>query len=164
METWIWILSWIFSVLIIICIVVLNIYKDIKKNTTAISFKEGLDLTELPIATFNCGNKKLHFLLDTGSNISYINQDVLTEIEYSITGNCSKVVGMEGNAAEINHYLIKIGYKDNIFEEEFGAANLTNAFQAINKESGVELHGILGSKFFEKYKYILDFKELTAYR
>ena len=161
---WIWILLWVFSIMILIAIIVANIRKDIKKSTSTISFKEGLDLTELPIATFNCGNKKLHFLLDTGSSISYINQDVLPKIEYTTTGNASRVVGMEGNAAEINHYLIKIEYKDNTFEEEFGAANLTSAFQAISKENGVELHGILGSKFFEKYKYILDFKELTAYR
>ena len=32
------------------------------------------------------------------------------------------------------------------------------------KESGLKLHGIIGNRFFEKYKYVLDFKDLIAYR
>ena len=41
---------------------------------------------------------------------------------------------------------------------------LENAFSTIEQESGIKLHGILGNRFFEKYRYILDFKELIAYR
>ena len=50
-----------------------HLYRNKVKEQTKISFKEGLDLTELPIVTFNQGDVKLHFLLDTGSNISFIN-------------------------------------------------------------------------------------------
>ena len=57
-----------------------------------------------------------------------------------------------------------LNYKNQFFEEKFGAVDLSATFSAIEEESGIRLHGILGSKFFEKYKYILDFKELTAYR
>ena len=56
-----------------------------------------------------------------------------------------------------------IYYKDQKFEEEFSITDLDGAFDIIKKENGVQIHGILGSKFFEKYKYILDFKELIAY-
>jgi len=134
------------------------------KEQTKISFKEGLDLTELPIVTFYQDNKKLHFLLDTGSNISYINEDVLKDIEAEDLNASSNTFGVEGSGIETHHYMIEIGYKDQKFKEEFGAVNLSSAFGAIEKESGIKLHGIIGNRFFEKYKYILDFKELIAYR
>lgn len=141
-----------------------HLYRNKRKEETKISFKEGLDLTELPIVTFYQGDKKLHFLLDTGSNISYINKDILSSIEATDLETASSTFGVEGNGVEAHHYSIEIGYKDQKFTEEFGAIDLSAAFSAIEKESGIKLHGIIGNRFFEKYKYILDFRELIAYR
>lgn len=141
-----------------------HLYRNKQKDETKISFKEGLDLTELPIVTFYQGSKKLHFLLDTGSNISYINKDVLDSIDAEDLNESSSTFGVEGSGVETHHYMIEIGYKDQKFREEFGAVDLTSAFGAIEKESGIKLHGIIGNRFFEKYKYILDFKDFIAYR
>lgn len=150
--------------LIILAVEWRKLHNNRKKDKTKISFKEGLDLTELPIVTFYQGEKKLHFLLDTGSNISYINKDVLKDLEATDLNSLSNTFGVEGNGVETHHYNIEIGYKDNKFVEEFGAVDLNAAFSTIEKESGIKLHGIIGNCFFEKYKYILDFKELIAYR
>ena len=141
-----------------------HLYRNKTKDKTKISFKEGLDLTELPIVTFKQGEKKLHFLLDTGSNISYINNEVLSEIEAKDLNASSSTIGVGEHSMETKHYSIKIGYRDQEFVEEFGALDLSPAFATIEAESGIKLHGILGNKFFEKYKYILDFRELIAYR
>ena len=141
-----------------------HLYRNKQKEKTKISFKEGLDLTELPIVTFYQNGKKLHFLLDTGSNISYINKEVLNSIEAEDLNALSNTFGVEGNGVETHHYMIEVGYKNQKFKEEFGAVDLSSAFGAIEKESGIKLHGIIGNQFFEKYKYILDFRELIAYR
>ena len=141
-----------------------NMCKDKSKEKTKISFKEGFDLTELPIVTFNSNNIKLHFLLDTGSNISFINADIIKELNVENLNIKTNTVGVGGTGIETHHYLIEIGYKDQKFKEEFGAVDLSEAFNAIEKESGIKIHGILGNRFFEKYKYIINFKELTAYR
>lgn len=141
-----------------------HLYRNRTKDKTKISFKEGLDLTELPIVTFKQGEKKLHFLLDTGSNISYINNEVLSDLEVEDLKSSSSTVGVGGDDMETKHYNIKIGYRDQEFVEEFGALDLSAAFSSIEAESGIKLHGILGNRFFEKYKYILDFRELIAYR
>lgn len=151
----------------LICIFILeylHLYRNKRKEQTKISFKEGLDLTELPIVTFKQGDKKLHFLLDTGSNISYINNEVINDIEVEDLNASSNTVGVGGNDMETKHYNIKIGYKDQEFVEEFGALDLSGAFASIEAESGIRLHGIIGNRFFEKYKYILDFRDLIAYR
>jgi hypothetical protein len=154
---------------ILVCILVLilewyHLFRNKRKEQTKISFKEGLDLCELPIVTFNSDGKKLNFLLDTGSNISYINEKIIKDLNAQDIGASSKTTGVGGTGIETKHYNITIGYKDLKFTEEFGAMDLSQAFKAIEDESGVKLHGILGNKFFEKYKYIIDFKELIAYR
>ena len=141
-----------------------HLFRNKRKEQTKISFKEGLDLTELPIVTFKQGDKKLHFLLDTGSNISYINSEVVKDLEVEDLNASSNTVGVGGEDMETKHYNIKIGYKDQEFVEEFGALDLSGAFASIEAESGIKLHGIIGNRFFEKYKYILDFRELIAYR
>ena len=63
---------------VIVAVIINGIERYHKKNdTTTISFKEAMDLVELPIITFYNCNTKLNFLLDTGSNNSHINKKML---------------------------------------------------------------------------------------
>lgn len=155
----------IFAILAVVVVAyTFNAIDDIRtKNKSKISFKEAMDLVELPIATFYNKEKKLNFLLDTGSNVSYINRSLLPLLVYSETNKTSQVIGIEGNPTTVTVCSMDIIYKGLIFSEEFNVVDLDNTFETIKQESGVQLHGILGSKFFEKYQYVLDFKELIAY-
>lgn len=58
---------------------------------------------------------------------------------------------------------MEVKYKDNPFEDTFTILNMDSAFRQVKEDSGVQLHGILGSLFFQKYKYVIDFKSLVAY-
>lgn len=137
--------------------------KEREKEISKISFKESLDLTELPIITLMNNNKKLNFLLDTGSNISYINNSLLPLLDYEKIEKEMDIIGIEGNKMNSQFCKLSVSYKNQLFEEEFSTADLEKAFNIIKQESGVQIHGILGSKFFEKYKYVLNFKECVAY-
>ena len=153
----------IFS-LVCITAYVANIIEDVKKkNKSKISFKEAMDLVELPIITFNNKDHKLNFLLDTGSNVSYINKSILTSLDYQMLDKEMPAFGMEGNKINSPFCSMNVSYREQTFNEEFSISDLDNAFNIIKKEDGVQLHGILGSKFFEKYRYVLDFKDLIAY-
>ena len=143
---------------------VANTIEDIrKKKNSKISFKEAMDLVELPIVTFYNGDKKLNFLLDTGSNVSYINSSVVPSLDHQKIDREMDIIGIEGNKVGSKFCKMIVTYKNQRFEEEFSITDLDEAFAIVKQESGVQIHGILGSKFFEKYKYILDFKELIAY-
>lgn len=135
----------------------------IKKNNSKISFKEAMDLVELPVITFYNNGKKLNFLLDTGSNVSYISSSVISSLDCGKLDKEMDTIGIEGNKRNVQFCKMSIAYKNQVFEEEFGVTDLDEAFKIVKQESGVQIHGILGSKFFDKYKYILDFKELIAY-
>lgn len=159
--------------LIVICIVLVfsiigigiclkEYYSNNKK--VPMSFKEAMDLVELPVVTFLNGNKKLNFLLDTGSNISQINSSILPFLEHKkIKEKNMDVTGIEGNKTNTEFCEMTITYKGQIFIGEFCIHNLDDAFAIIKEETGVQIHGILGSLFFQKYKYIFDFESLIAY-
>ena len=151
-------------ILVLVVAFIANTIDDIRKrNNSKISFKEAMDLTELPVVTFYNGDKKLNFLLDTGSNVSHINSSIIHLLDHTKTNQKTDTIGMEGNKVSSDICKMTIYYRNQKFEEDFIISDLNDAFDVIKQEDGVQIHGILGSKFFEKYKYILDFKELTAY-
>ena len=149
--------------LVFVIAFIANTVDDVKKNKSKISFKEAMDLVELPIITFNNKGQKLNFLLDTGSNVSYINSSVLPSLEYQMLDKKIPTFGIEGNKVMNQFCSMDISYREQTFNEEFSISDLDDAFNIIKQEDGVQLHGILGSKFFEKYRYVLDFKDLIAY-
>lgn len=130
------------------------------------SFKEALDLTELPIVTFHNGKRKVNFLLDTGSNASYFNTKDIEKLEkYEITDKVSSGIVTGSSIIEDTHGYIRIPleYRSNIYSDDFILYDLSDSFNEIKKGSGVSIHGILGNQFFTKYKYVLDFDEMIAY-
>lgn len=152
----------IISGLVISGILYIAEYSKTKKSW--ISFREGLDLAELPIATFVSKGKKLNFLLDTGSNNSIIDVNVLNSIDHEVTGDTFNTIGIGGSGSTSYGCKLTIGYKNQEFNEDFNALDLKEVFGTIKSETGVNIHGILGNKFFEKYKYVIDFKDFRAYK
>ena len=150
--------------LVLVVAIIINAVEEVsKRNSTKISFRESVDLTELPVVTFYNGDKKLNFLLDTGSNISHINSSSLSFLEHEKIDMQAETMGFEGNKVSNEFCRMTVFYKNQKFEDEFSITDLDEAFNVIKQENGVQIHGILGSKFFEKYRYVLDFSELIAY-
>lgn len=150
-------------IVIVIAMIINAIEDNRKKNDSKISFRESMDLTELPVVTFYNGEKKLNFLLDTGSNVSHINSSVIHLLDHTKTDQKTDTIGMEGNKVSNDICKMTVYYRNQRFEEDFIISDLNDAFDIIKQEDGVQIHGILGSKFFEKYRYVLDFSELIAY-
>lgn len=151
---------------VIILAVIINGVDDYcrQRKRVNMSFKEAMDLVELPVVTFYNGDKKLNFLLDTGSNISQINSSVLPLLDHKkVEEKNMDVIGIEGNKVNTEFCEMTITYKGQEFVGEFCIHDLDDAFAIIKVESGVQVHGILGSLFFQKYKYVFDFESLIAY-
>lgn len=140
----------------------LNIFKR-KDNKDVISFGPGFALTELPIISLYQGENHFNFLLDTGSNDSIIDSNILDKLEYDMSDKQNSLFGMEGNKEIVSICNITLSYNGVDFPYEYNIRDMSAAFGSIKTESGVTLHGIIGSKFFNKYKYVLDFESLIAY-
>ena len=138
-------------VLIALCVIFLiiavavtsGVIAGVRKKSSEISFREAMDLAELPVITFYNGDKKINFLLDTGSNISYLNESIVSSLVTESTGEESNIIGIEGNKVNCKSCKMIIRRNNQEFEEEFSIADLDKAFSIVKKESGVQIHGIL---------------------
>lgn len=137
---------------------------DLTRNkTNHISFKEAMDLVELPIITFYNEGKKFNFLLDTGATISVIDSNALNNFTHEKIKESGVVYGMEGNTINVSFIKASLEHKGKLYSEEFQVVDMSSAFSKLKSESGVNLSGILGNSFFKKYQYVLDFESLIAY-
>ena len=139
------------------------IHKFLNIHPDAMSFQNSMDLAELPVVTFRQGDKKINFLLDTGSNNCIIDSNILKNIDHKMLDVETNILGLEGNAQKTGVCTIKMTYKDKEYEYPYIIQDMSAAFDSIKKETGVTVNGMLGSKFFNEFKYVLDFDELIAY-
>lgn len=137
--------------------------RKIDPKVGRISFRESMDLVELPIVTFMNNGRKLNFLLDTGASYSSINEAALEGLSYEETGESGGHFGIEGTIQESKYVRMNVGYRSQSYEDDFQVVDLSQAFGNIKQEFGINLHGIIGNSFFQKYRYVLDFSELIAY-
>ena len=134
-----------------------------KTSYDSMSFRETMDLCELPIVTFINNGKKLNFLLDTGASKSVIHSGALEGLTYRDINKSGDIYGIDGKRRDASFINMSIGYKGKDYDEEFQSIDMSIPFSNLKADFGVNLHGILSSTFFQKYKYILDFDELVAY-
>lgn len=139
------------------------IHKFLNIHPNAMSFQNSMDLAELPVVTFRQGDKKINFLLDTGSNNCIIDSNILKNIDHKMLDVETNILGLEGNTQKTGVCTIKMTYKDKEYEYPYVIQDMSAAFDSIKKETGVTVNGMLGSKFFNEFKYVLDFDELIAY-
>lgn len=139
------------------------IHKFLNIHPDAMSFQNSMDLAELPVVTFRQGDKKINFLLDTGSNNCVIDSNILKSIDHKMLDVETNILGLEGNTQKTGVCTIKMSYKDKEYEYPYVIQDMSAAFDSIKKDTGVTVNGMLGSKFFNEFKYVLDFDELIAY-
>ena len=132
-------------------------------SSDRMSFMETMNLCELPIVTFMNNGKKLNFLLDTGASKSVIHSGALEGLTYKSINKSGDVYGMDGKRKDTSFINMSIGYRGKDYNEEFQSIDMSTPFSNLKDDFGVNLHGILSSTFFQKYKYVLNFDELVAY-
>lgn len=128
-----------------------------------VSFIEALDLTGLPIVTFKQGDNKINLLIDTGSSKSVILPSVLNIFKHEKLNEGGTIFGMEGNIIETVFVSMDFALNKANYSEKFQVVDMSNAFSTLKQDTGVTIHGILGNTFFEKYGFVIDFKDFIAY-
>lgn len=155
-----------FVVLLVLIAVLYTIFynsKLIKIDSNQImEFKSSMDLCDLPVITFYQGKNKYNFLIDTGSNVSYINKSsniLVTKLD----GEKDSFIGASGNSADCDLGNLNLYFRDKEYECTVRIADLDLAFNNVAKSTGVNLTGIIGNDFMQEYKYCIDFKEFVVY-
>lgn len=150
---------------VVLLAIIINGVEDYckQKKRENMSFREAMDLVELPVITFYNNDKKFNFLLDTGATLSVIDSNALKQMKYEEIDVVGTIFGMEGNKIDVGYANIDLKYKKQIYTDSFQVIDMSSAFDQVKAESGVTLSGVLGSLFFKKYQYVLDFNDLIAY-
>lgn len=151
---------WFLLLLGLIIFVTLSLTRE---KYDEISFKQSIDLCNVPVITLYQGDKKFNFLLDTGADDCVIHSKYLDNIKYELTDYVTSHFGLDGQGEEVKICNIDLFYNKQEYRSEFVIRDLSNIFDIIKQDSGVTLHGVLGSRFFAKYKYILDFDKFVAF-
>lgn len=96
---------------VIILAVIINGVDDYcrQRKRVNMSFKEAMDLVDLPVITFYNNGKKFNFLLDTGATMSVIDSNVLSNLSHENLDDAGSVYGMEGNRIEVSYVKARTG-------------------------------------------------------
>lgn len=160
------VVSIIFAVIIISIVATKSLYDFNLKSQAKLNFGKTFKKTGTPVVTLkDRTGMSLNFLVDTGSNLSHLKLGVIDSIA---DAEKVKLVDKDGNDMPIRtittangeimpdeYYRLTLFHKDKMFTEVFEVFDIGGAFDGW----GVEIHGILGNTFLEKYKYVIDFKD-----
>lgn len=156
------------ELLLIVCVAIasVSVYllkKDEPQNP--LSFYESMKLCNIPVISMKVGDKDINFLLDTGSMESIMDIRIieLLNLPYTPHEKTFSIYGVTGNTTSVPSVLMNLEYKGVVYEGHFMVKDFSDSMDIIKDEYGVRIHGVLGASFLEKYKYVLDFKTLTAY-
>ena len=140
--------------------------KKDNNNTSflSVSFSKGFVSPNIPIATFYQGNKRLNFILDTGSDKNVIDVNALENIKYErLESEEPLALSGVGGVREVFECAIQFSCEEEHYKANFLAADLTEAFSQIEQCHGIILHGLIGSVFLKSNNMVMDFTNMTAH-
>ena len=124
----------------------------------------GIQKTGLPLIVIEINQQNLCFLLDTGSNKNLIEQRVYEFFKESVEAiGSSTILGLEGNKLDTPIINLSFNFENHSYSTNFNVFDSIKAFGAIEKESDIQIHGIIGNEFFIENEWIIDFEKLMVY-
>lgn len=76
--------------------------------------------------------------------------------------NGTTLIGIDGSTKNVSQVRGTIAFEGKQNDVIFSVVNATEAISMVQKESGIQIHGILGIPFLVENKWILDFKKFQV--
>ena len=124
----------------------------------------GIKQTKLPIIIVEIEDKHLCFILDAGSTCCLIDSNVVEyfkDIVEPIGDYC--ISGIDGTKHNVDVVILPFNFEGYTYKPKFCVQQLSDAFKEIEEDSGIQVHGLLGTDFLLENKWIIDFKELNIH-
>jgi len=135
-----------------------------KQNKYRICFKESYKRTDLPVVSLKINGKYEWFLVDSGASCNLIKQsyfDTIKDKPKLIENKSGIYTGSDQIKSEYCSF--DLSYKTTKFKGEiFNIAQL-NVFDINKSKYGMDIVGIVGSPFFNKYKWAIDFERMVIW-
>ncbi len=106
----------------------------------------------------------LCFLIDTGATHNIVFSFVYKELPhyFQSTQDTSCLMGIDGTTNEVRQAKAAISFDDKVTTASFSVLDASSAVMQIQREHGVQIHGILGIPFLTQNKWVLDFNKLSV--
>jgi hypothetical protein len=116
------------------------------------SLEQGLDKTGLPLIAVNILNQNICFMLDTGAKYNFIDERL-----HAVFEDTEEIeIFYEEEKTKVNTPFTFEGQKYN--EVFYPSEIVQSVCETIHRETGMKLHGALGSNFLLKHEWVIDFK------
>lgn len=124
------------------------------KKMIRVDISKSLEFIGLPLITFEKNGESLTFLLDTGASMNLIKKNVLEHFHYDAKQLPQKTqyYGIDNVCHETHMYSFSFRLGDFEYCEHFQEIQEPDALKLDTEEGYFEIHGILSSQFFMKYR------------
>lgn len=123
----------------------------------------GLQKVGLPLILTSGKLKNICFLIDTGSTQNFLFDFVYEHFkeEFKLLEDSSGVMGIEGHYKECPVIEATFNFEGKDYTSVFAVLDASDAVKQVQKESGIQIHGVLGIQFLIENKWIIDFENLA---
>ena len=122
----------------------------------------GLEKTGLPLILTTDNPKNLCFLIDTGSTNDVIFDFVYQHFKdyFTLTDESQDIMGIDGSLKPTIIVNSDLQFEDLRYKTPFVILEANDAITQIQAETGIQIHGILGTPFLIENKCLIDFDKL----
>lgn len=124
----------------------------------------GLDKAGLPLILTTDTPKNLCFLIDTGSTENVIFDFVYNHFKdydyFTQTTESQNIMGIDGSLKQSTIVNADLQFDDMRYKAPFVVIEANDAICQVQKETGIQIHGVLGIPFLLNNKCLIDFKKL----
>lgn len=124
-------------------------------------FSFSMNKTGLPLIVVSMYNKNICFLIDTGSTINLLNNQVYDHFKDKIPiVSDAELIGIDGTKQSVERVIVDFTFEDKVYSSSFTIFDATLAFKQIEVDSGIQIHGILGNEFLIENEWVIDYEHL----
>ena len=122
----------------------------------------GLQKIGLPLIITSGKLGNLCFLIDTGASQNILFDFVYDHFrdEFKSLEITHKMIGIEGYVKENPIIEATFNFEGTDYTSTFSVLDATDAIAQVQKETGVQIHGVLGIQFLVENKWIVDLDRL----
>lgn len=145
----------------------IQVFKE--DNKGVISFRDAFDKSEMPVITLFMEGVPLNFLVDSGANLNLLDKQIFDNIfpdkvdagiKYNVAAAGGELKDLGSHKLE---FLIECDKYIEKCQDEFCIMDLSGTFGSIYDTTGLQLHGVLGARFFVQNQWRLDFDNLIIW-
>ncbi len=122
----------------------------------------GLEKAGLPLILTTDNPKNLCFLIDTGSTENVIFDFVYQHLKeyFKETTEAQNIIGIDGSLQSTIIVNADLHFDDLRYNAPFAVLAAHDAITQVQAETGIQIHGILGTPFLLENKCLINFNKL----